>query len=74
MEGYDIEFDLHSEAVSAGLPAEYEKMAKENQFYYLAASEYAASSVTDREHLDEEGHEKLADAIYHKLMEISMEG
>lgn len=72
-EGYDIEFDLHSEAVSAGLPAEYEKMAKENQFCYLAASEYAASSVTDREHLDEEGHEKLADAIYHKLMEISME-
>lgn len=73
-EGYDIEFDLHSEEVSAGLPAEYEKMAKENHFYYLVASEYAASSVTDREHLDEEGHEKLADAIYHKLMEISMEG
>ena len=31
---------------------------------------YADPSVTDREHLDEIGHEKLAEAIYEKLVEI----
>ena len=69
-EGYDMEFDEHSEQVSVKLAAEYEKIAKENQYYFLDASKYADPSVTDREHLDEIGHEKLAEAIYEKLVEI----
>lgn len=69
-EGYDMEFDEHSELVSEGLAKEYEKIARENQFYFLAASQYAKPSLTDREHLDEIGHEKLAEAIYEKLTEM----
>lgn len=68
--GYDVEFDRSSELESVELAAEYEKIARENGFYYLDASQYAAPSITDREHLDEMGHAKLADAIYGKLNEI----
>lgn len=68
--GYDEEFDEQSERVSGELAAEYEKLAKKRGFYYLDASKYANPSVTDREHLDEIGHEKLAEAVYNKLNEI----
>lgn len=72
-EGYDTEFDEHSELVSAQLAAEYEKLAKEKGYYYLDASRYAASSPIDREHLDSEGHARLAEAVYNKLVKISEE-
>lgn len=68
--GYDVEFDLRSEQESAGLAEEYEKLARRKGFYFLDASQYASPSAVDREHLDEVGHEKLADAIYNKLNEI----
>lgn len=69
-EGYDIEFDVHSEEESARLGEEYAGIARKNNFYYLDASKYADSSSIDREHLDATGHEKLAEAIYDKLTEI----
>lgn len=69
-EGYDVEFDEHSEEVSGKLAREYEKLAKENHYYFLDASKYAEPSVADREHLDEKGHEKLTEAIYDKLIEM----
>lgn len=69
-EGYDPEFDHHSEIVSSRLASEYAKIAKKNHYYYLDASQYASPSLTDREHLDENGHQKLADAIYDKLTTI----
>lgn len=72
-EGYDTEFDEHSEFVSTQLAAEYEKLAKEKGYYYLDASRYAASSPIDREHLDSEGHARLAEAVYNKLVKISEE-
>lgn len=72
-EGYDTEFDEHSELVSTQLAAEYEKFAKEKGYYYLDASRYAASSPIDREHLDSEGHARLAEAVYNKLVKISEE-
>lgn len=72
-EGYDTEFDEHSELVSTQLAAEYEKLAKEKGYYYLDASRYAASSPIDREHLDSEGHARLAEAVYNKLVKISEE-
>lgn len=68
--GYDIEFDQNSEQESTELAREYEKIARENGFHFLDASKYAEPSIADREHLDEIGHEKLADAIYDKLNEI----
>lgn len=72
-EGYDVEFDSHSELVAGKLSEEYEKVAKEKNFYFLAASKYANPSPIDREHLDESGHKKLAEAIYNKLIEIFKE-
>lgn len=68
--GYDVEFDRQSELESAGLAGEYESLADRNGYYFLDASQYAEPSTIDREHLDEVGHEKLADAIYNKLKEI----
>lgn len=69
-EGYDPKFDKRSEEVCSQLAAEYERLAKENAYYYLDAARYATASSIDREHLDATGHERLADAIYDKLTEI----
>lgn len=69
-DGYDVEFDEKSELVSYKLAEKYQKMALDNNYYFLDASEYAEPSVEDREHLDETGHARLADAIYNKLSEI----
>ena len=66
----DVDFNEASEEVSRELAGEYEKLARKNNFYFLDASKYADASDTDREHLDEQGHEKLADAIYDKLIEM----
>jgi lysophospholipase L1-like esterase len=62
-EGYDPEFDEHSVATSKQLPKVYEKVARKKKVHFLAASQYAKASETDREHLDEEGHGRLADAM-----------
>lgn len=72
-EGYDLEFDHNSEIVSSRLASEYAKIAHKNHYYYLDASQYASPSLTDREHLDETGHQKLAEAIYNKLTAILKE-
>ena len=69
-EEFDPEFNSNSEKTSQGLDKEFEKMAVKNGYYYLNAADYAVASEIDREHLDEEGHRKLADAIYIKLKSI----
>lgn len=69
-EGYDIEFDESSEQKAAKLAAEYKEFAKRKGYAYLDASKYAAASPVDREHLDEAGHEKLAEIVYNKLVEL----
>lgn len=67
--GYDPEFDDTSVETSKGLPAVYERIAREKNIRFLPASRYASPSEADREHLDAEGHGRLADAIYRKLTE-----
>lgn len=62
-EGYDNEFSQCSVQTSLKLPEVYRRIARENQLYFLAASEYAVPSEADREHLDEEGHKQLAFGI-----------
>lgn len=64
---YDPEFSTASVAVSKELGAVYERIAKERGIAFLKAADYAASSDADQEHLDEEGHRALADAVYEKL-------
>lgn len=61
---YDPEFSKESVGVSKGLREEFEKIAQRNGCQFLAASDYAAPSVADQEHLDEQGHAALANAIY----------
>lgn len=70
-EGYDPEFDEKSVRVSRQLPQVYRKIAEEENLYYLAASDFAVPSEEDREHLDKEGHGRLAYAIYDKVLDIS---
>lgn len=66
---YDPEFDSKSEIVSSKLADEYKRVAEQYQALFLDASTIARPSVTDREHLDEEGHQRLAEAIYQKMKE-----
>lgn len=48
----------------------YERIAQSRGIAFLAASRYAQPDEADREHLDRDGHGKLAEAIAHKLEEI----
>lgn len=66
-EGYDPEFDEQSVQVSKQLPKVYERIAKEYGAAFLAASDIAAPSEVDREHLDREGHADFAQAVYEKI-------
>ena len=66
-EGYDPEFNEVSIQTSKNLEQVYRKIAHKRNISFLSASAYAKPSENDREHLDEEGHEKLADAIWNKL-------
>lgn len=67
-DGYDPEFEKWSVEKSHQLPAAYARLARRNGISFLAASDYAVPSEVDREHMDAEGHRKLADAIYHKIL------
>ena len=68
----DPEFNSGSIEVSRGLKEVYRSIASRRGIHFLAASDYASASHVDEEHLDEEGHAKLADAIYHKLLEMDV--
>ena len=67
---FDPEFDEKSESVSRNLANEYRKVALQNHAAFLNAADYTLPSVTDREHLDENGHAALADAIYDKIIAL----
>lgn len=61
---YDTEFSMESVQVSKQLKAVYQKIAEKNNCMFLAASDIAAPSEIDQEHLDAGGHEALANEIY----------
>lgn len=67
---YDPEFSRESVAVSKKLKDVYKRIAEKNNCMFLAASDIAKPSERDQEHLDEKGHEKLADGIYERLNRI----
>lgn len=69
---FDPEFDQNSVEVSKQLLEEYQKLAKKKNIYFLAASDYAAPSEIDQEHMDEQGHAALAEAFYRALQEIKI--
>ena len=69
-DGFDPEFGKNSVQVSKELPEIYRQIAEEEGLYYLAASDYAVPSEWDQEHMDEEGHKALAEAVLEKISEI----
>ncbi len=69
---YDPEFSALSVATSKALADVYQKVCENENIYFLDASSYAEPSSIDQEHLDEEGHRLLADAIFNKIMEIEI--
>ncbi len=69
-EDYDPEFCEDSVEISKALKTEYAKVAKKRGVHFLSASDYAIPSNEDQEHLDEEGHQKLADVIYKEISQM----
>ena len=65
--GFDPEFNQESVEKSKKLKAVYRKIAKQYSCEFLAASDYAVASEEDREHMNAQEHQKLADAIYNKI-------
>ncbi|MDE7157878.1 MAG: arylesterase [Lachnospiraceae bacterium] len=73
-EGFDSEFDDSSVETSENLHKVYNRIADENEIYYLRASGYANPSPLDREHLDENGHRKLAEGLLDLLEGVITDG
>lgn len=67
---YDPEFSRNSVEVSKKLSGVLQKIGENEKVYFLDASSYAEPSETDQEHLNENGHRSLAEAIYKKVAEI----
>ena len=59
----DPEFDISSAQVCKKLKDVYGKIAARRGNMFMAASDIVTASETDDEHLDEEGHKKLAGQI-----------
>ncbi|MCH5257750.1 MAG: SGNH/GDSL hydrolase family protein [Lachnospiraceae bacterium] len=67
---YDPEFSAASVSISKELAAVYKDIAEKENIYFLDAASYAVPSSVDQEHLDEEGHRLLAEAVYDKVIEM----
>ena len=59
----DPEFGIHSIEVCARLKSVYEEIAKRRGTFFLAAGDYVVANDADEEHMDEEGHAALANAV-----------
>lgn len=68
---YCVAFNgLEGREKSLGLAAEYAKVAREYNCFFLDAADYCKADDKDAIHLDAESHAALAEAIYHKIKEI----
>ena len=65
----DPAFDRQSVETGAALKDVYARIAGKRGSAFLAASDYASACHVDSEHLNAEGHEKLAAAILDRLKE-----
>ncbi len=66
-ENKDPEFNKTSIKTSIRLKEYYRNLAKERGCQFLAASDYATASEVDDEHLDEDGHRRLAEAVVNMI-------
>jgi len=71
MEKFDPEFNKKSVEISKGLKNEYRNVAEKKKVNFLAASDYVKPSKEDQEHLNEQGHNKLAHVIYHEIAKMN---
>ena len=71
-EDKDPEFDSRSIETSKNLQKFYRQVAKNRGYNFLAASDYVGPSNVDEEHMDEEGHKRLAEAIVEKIQEMKI--
>ena len=58
-----VEYDAQSLAVSQGVAAQYQMIAEAYGLRFLDAGTVTQMSALDGEHLDPDGHKKLAAAI-----------
>lgn len=72
-EGISGDFDHVSLVQSHLLGEQIQAMCQEYQVNYLNAADHAKASPVDCIHMDAENHRKLADAVCHKILEISGE-
>lgn len=72
--GFDAEFNPESVQTSRRLARVYGAIASRYNCRFLAASDYVTVSDKDQEHLDEKGHEKLANALYGAVKEMADHG
>lgn len=68
---YTDNYNAKSIRVSRKLSETYNKTAKDNNFLFLDANDYANVSPFDGEHLDKTGHHSLALAIYDLIKSTS---
>ena len=68
----DPEFSKESVKVSRELKKVYGEIAEKRGCAFLAASDLAGPDEADDEHLNEEGHRALAEAVALKLQEMSV--
>lgn len=71
---FDPEFDKESVVVSKNLKEEYRKIATQKKVNFIAASDFVTPSAVDNEHMDENGHKKLAEVVYFELNKIANKG
>ena len=67
---YDPEFNENSVTISKGLKSAYAKVARRRKVRFLAASDYVIPSKEDQEHLNANGHSRLAEVIYDELRQM----
>ena len=68
----DPEFSINSVEVSKELKDVYSKIAQRRGNAFLAASDIAKADSADDEHLNEDGHRALAQAVLDKLREMDL--
>lgn len=69
-EKYDPEFDKKSVEISKLLKGEYEKVSKNWNTEFLAASDYVIPSEVDQEHMNVENHRLFADVVAEKILQM----
>ena len=66
----DAEFSDESVEVSRRIADVYKQICDEENVFFLNAASVEYPSDTDREHMDEEGHKRLAEAVFKIIKEV----